>query len=309
MSVSQAVDAVRRFSRFYTCRLGVLEEGLLGTRLGLPEARLLYEIGTNAPVAARDLAAALRLDPGYVSRLLKGLAREGLIVRRPSGRDGRKNLIEPSEAGRALFAELDGRSREEVADLLAPLSEGERARLAEALETVTGLLGEGRASPEPWLIRPHRPGDIGWVVSRHGALYAEEYGWDISFEAMVADIASAFLTEFDAEREICLMAEMAGRPVGSVFVVRARGKDDDTARLRLLLVDPVARGTGLGLRLVEEAMRFAKGAGYRRMALWTNDCLHAARHIYVKTGFTRTGAKPHRSFGQNLVGETWEREL
>jgi DNA-binding MarR family transcriptional regulator/GNAT superfamily N-acetyltransferase len=298
-------EAVRRFTRFYTRRLGVLREGLLDSSFGLTEARLLYEIAHGDGVTASGLATTLELDPGYVSRILRRFREQGLVRRRPCPRDRRAQRLTLTEAGRLAFAPLDQRSREMVFRLIAPLSEASRQRLVEAMRTIEGLLEAG--GPENGVsLRPHRPGDMGWIVHRHGALYAQEYGWDESFEALVAEIAASFIKDFDPKRERCWIAEKDGAIVGSVLLVR---QSDEEAKLRLLYVEPQARGLGVGRRFVEEAIRFAKAAGYRRLTLWTNDVLAAARHLYAAAGFTLVRREPHRSFGQDLVGEYWELDL
>jgi DNA-binding MarR family transcriptional regulator/GNAT superfamily N-acetyltransferase len=318
------VAAVRRFSRFYTRRIGLLHEGLLGGPLSLPEARLVYELaqaastgsaGTGSattgaePITARRIGAALGLDSGYLSRLLRGLEEAGLVARRPSGTDGRQVLLTLTEAGRDAFARIDARSRAEVGAMVARLDAAERVRLAEALATAEALLG-GEASPpspRPWLLRPPGPGDMGWVVHRHGALYAAEYGWDQGFEALVAGIVAGFVREFDPARDGCWIAEREGAVIGSVFLVR--GEAPEVAKLRLLYVEPDARGLGVGRRLVEECLRGARQRGYRRVTLWTNDVLVAARRIYQAAGFRMVAAAPHTSFGRDMVGETWELDL
>ncbi len=300
------VEAVRRFTRFYTRRLGVLREGLLASPYSLTEARLIYELAQRDGATASDLVRELDLDAGYVSRLLKGLESRGLIARRPSATDGRQTLVSLTAAGRDAFAELDTRSRGEVEALLAPLDGAARTRLVTAMTAIEELLDSQAQARPAYLLRPHRPGDIGWVIQRHAELYAEEYGWDGSFEVLVAEIAGAFLRDFDPARECCWIAERDGARVGSVFVAR---QSEEVAKLRMLLVEPRARGLGLGRRLVEEAIAFARRAGYRRMTLWTNDCLTAARRIYEGAGFKLVASEPHRSFGRDLVGETWALEL
>ncbi|MCH2393386.1 bifunctional helix-turn-helix transcriptional regulator/GNAT family N-acetyltransferase [Oceanibaculum sp.] len=302
----QRIAAIRRFSRFYTRRIGVLHEGLLGSPYSLTEGRIIYELAQHAPLTASDLGADLGLDAGYMSRVLKGLEDKGILARRPSPEDARRTLLSLTEEGQAAFAQLNARSHDEIGDLLDTLPEAARQRLVSSLETAETLLSGEALQPPAYLLRPHRPGDIGWVIQRHAELYAEEYGWDISFEALVAEVAATFLRNFDPAGDCCWMAEIAGERVGSAFVVR---QDTETAKLRLVIVDPKARGLGIGARLVEECLRFARQAGYRRMILWTNDVLHAARHIYVKAGFRLVASEPHHSFGKDLVGETWERDL
>ena len=300
----QRIAAVRRFSRFYTRQLGLLQESLVHTRFSLTEARVLYELAHREQVTASALAADLDLDHGYLSRILRRFGEEGLLKKARAPADGRQSLLTITAKGRKAFAPLNQGSHDQVAELLGGLSEGEQARVVGAMATVESILGD--RSPQGVLLRPHRPGDMGWVTSAHGALYAGEYGWDISFEALVAKIAAEFIENFNPAREHCWIAELDGAPVGSVFVVR---KTDAIAKLRLLIVDRQARGLGLGKRLVEECLRFARGAGYSSMTLWTQSCLTAARGIYQRAGFKLVAEEPHHSFGVDLIGETWERDL
>jgi len=301
------VDAVRRFNRFYTRRVGALRAGLLGSPFALPEARLLYEIGHRGECTATELAGELDLDAGYLSRLLQGLKRRGLLAARRSAQDARASLLTLTAKGAKAYAELDARSREEVAAMLGGLPGRDRERLVGAMKTVEGLL-EKESSTEKGNIslRAHRPGDIGWVVSRHGAVYAAEYGWDERFEALVAEIAARFINTFDAARERCWIAELDGEPAGCVFVVR---QTRTTAKLRLLLVEPRARGMGLGRRLVRECIAFAREKGYRKLVLWTQSNLAAARTIYQAEGFVLKSTEKHTSFGARLTGEYWELKL
>jgi len=302
------VEAIRRFNRFYTQRIGVLDEGLLHSSFSLAEARVLYELAHRDRPAAVDLCRDLALDPGYLSRILRRLEKLGLVRRVPAAGDRRRHMLALTDRGRATFAELDARSAKEVSRLIEPLSEGDRNRLAESLATVESVLGAGgeRAPRREIALRTHRPGDIGWVVERHGALYAEEYGWYVRFEGLVAKIAGDFLEKNDPRTERAFIAERDARRVGCVFLVRGSRR---VARLRLLLVEPEARGVGLGRRLVEECIRFARESGYRKMVLWTQRNLHAARAIYRATGFRKTGEERHESFGAKLVAETWELDL
>ena len=300
------IAAVRRFNRFYTRQIGVLQEGLLASEFSLTEARLLYELAHRDGLSAAQLARELGLDPGYLSRILTAFARRGLVSKQPAPDDGRQSLLMLTPDGLAAFAPLDARSRAEVGAMLARLSASEQRRLIAAMATIEALLGDAAAPQEPYLLRPHQPGDIGWVISRHGALYAEEYGWDETFEALVAEIAGRFITNFDAKRERCWIAERAGARIGSVFLVR---DSDSVAKLRLLLLEPEARGLGIGRRLVEECIRFARRTGYRTVTLWTNDILVAARRIYQAAGFTLVAEERHHSFGHDLVGQNWELAL
>lgn len=298
------VAELRRFNRFYTQRIGVLEEGLLRSPFSLTEARVLYEVARGERPTAAQLGKRLGLDRGYLSRILRGFERRGLISRTRSADDRRLGLLALTDAGATAFGELDARSQTETGALLAGLGESEQTRLVAAAATIERLLGASLGEPAGgWLLRPHQPGDLGWVVSRHGALYAQEYGWDMRFEALVAEIAAKFLAGCDPRRERCWIAELDGETVGSVMLV---AQSPMVAKLRLLLVEPRARGHGIGARLVAECLRFARDAGYQRMSLWTNSVLVAARRIYERAGFQLTDAQPHRSFGQDLVGETWE---
>ena len=300
------IAAVRSFSRFYTRQLGLLQESVVHTRFSLTEARVLYELAHREPTTATALAADLDLDHGYLSRILRRFGEAGLVSKKRTANDGRQNLIAITAKGRKAFAPLNKGSHHQVAELLGKLSPAEQARVVNAMATVESLLQPSAQKPSMVLLRNHRPGDMGWVTSAHGALYAQEYGWDISFEALVAKITAEFIEKFDPARERCWIAELDGAPVGSVFVVR---KSDAIAKLRLLILDPKARGLGLGKRLVDECLRFARDAGYTSMTLWTQSILTSARGIYQHAGFKLVAEEPHHSFGVDLVGETWERDL
>jgi DNA-binding MarR family transcriptional regulator/ribosomal protein S18 acetylase RimI-like enzyme len=300
------VLAARAFNRFYTRKLGVLDQQLLQSPYSLSEARVMYELAHRGELAAKEIGAELGLDPGYLSRIMQKFDEDGLITRTPLASDRRQYQLSLTTKGRQAFAKLDRSSHDEVAAMLAALSQRERRRLTEAMATIEGLLGPARACAPPAIVRDPRPGDMGWVVQSHGALYASEYGFDSTFEGLVADIAAKFLASFDASRERCWIADIGGNPVGSVFLVR---DSDDVAKLRLLLVEPAGRGLGLGQRLVAECIAFARACGYRRITLWTQSILIAARKIYQDAGFVLVKSEPHRSFGQNLIGETWEHEL
>ena len=304
--LEQRVDAVRRFNRFYTRRIGVLQEGLLGSRYSLTEVRVLYELAHRETPTAAELCKELGLDPGYVSRIVRGFKKRGLISRSRSATDGRQSLLSLTARGREAFAPLNARSQDEVRGVLRGLSETDQHRLIQAMQTIETLLGPRVEPRVPYLLRPHRPGDMGWVVHRHGALYAQEYGWDETFEALVAENAAKFIREFDPKRERCWIAEREGEIVGSVFLVK---QSDAVGKLRLMYVEPKARGLGIGSRLAEECIRFARQVGYRKITLWTNSVLLAARHIYQKAGFRLVHAEPHHSFGHDLIGETWELDL
>ena len=301
----QEIAAVRAFNRFYTRKLGVLDQQLLKSPFSLSEARVMYELAHTSDLAAKEIGLELGLDPGYLSRIIQKFDENGLVTRKPLPSDRRQYQLSLTAKGRASFARLERTSQEHVGAMLGPLSGEDRTRLIGAMDTIERLLAAPRAAT-PAILRDPRPGDMGWVVQSHGALYASEYGFDASFEALVAEIAAKFITSFDAARERCWIADIDGRPVGSVFLVR---HSDDVAKLRLLLVEPVGRGQGLGRRLVAECISFARACGYRRITLWTQSILVAARKIYQEAGFVRVAAEPHRSFGQNLIGETWEREL
>jgi len=300
------IEAVRRFSRFYTRKVGVLHEGLLNSPFSLAEARVIYELAHHERSTANELCAELGLDPGYLSRILRGFEQRGLLSRQPSDTDARQNILTLTPEGQEAFAQLNARSRHQIGAMLDRLSAADQERLVASMATVEDLLGDPPPRRVPYILRPPRPGDMGWVVQRHGTLYAEEYGWDESFEALVAEIAADFLRNRDPKRDRCWIAEMDGENVGCVFVVR---KSDEVAKLRLMLVEPKARGLGIGARLVEECLRFARQVGYRRMTLWTNSVLLDARRMYEKAGFQLVASEPHHSFGHDLVGETWERDL
>jgi DNA-binding MarR family transcriptional regulator/ribosomal protein S18 acetylase RimI-like enzyme len=307
---TEAIDRVRRFTRFYTRRIGVLQEGLLGSRFSLTEARVVYELAQRDGVTAAELGKELGLDAGYLSRILRGFADAGLIVRAPSRHDARQSLIALTSEGRAAFAEIDARSRNEVAAMLARLAEPDRTRLVAAMCSVEDLLASeparARAPQADCVLRPHRPGDMGFVIHRQAVLYHQEYGWDESFEALVAEICAGFIKSFEPGRERCWIAEIDGEIVGSVFLVR---QSDEIAKLRLLYVEPKARGLGLGQRLVRACIGFAREAGYAQLTLWTNDILHAARQIYVAEGFRLVAEEKHHSFGHDLVGQNWALDL
>jgi len=306
IALEQRVAAVRGFNRFYTRQIGVLHEGLLRSPFSLTELRVLYELAHRAKPTATELARELGLDAGYLSRILRGFKKRGLINRKPSPADGRQSLLRLTDRGQDAFATLDARARDEIRVLLRDLPPGEQSRLVEAMHTIEALLGAGPETKAPYLLRPHQPGDMGWVVHRHGVLYAQEYGWDEQFEALVAAIVAKFIRRYDPKRERCWMAEKEGEIVGSVFLVK---KSKTVAQLRLLLVEPKARGLGIGRRLVEECVRFARQSGYRKMVLWTNSVLDAARHIYQESGFRLIEEEPHHSYGHDLIGETWELKL
>jgi DNA-binding MarR family transcriptional regulator/GNAT superfamily N-acetyltransferase len=299
------VDAVRTFNRFYTRRIGVLEEGYLESPFSLVQARVLYELAHRSQPTATEIARELGLDTGYLSRILRGFERTGLVEKRPSAHDGRRRLLSLTARGREAFAPLDTRSRTDTEAMLGNLSPAAQLRLIGAMGVITKLLNDETDGAATYLLRPHRPGDMGWVVQRHGVLYAEEYGWDETFEALVAEIVAGFIRHFDPERERCWIVERDGENVGSVFLMAHRERER-VGQLRLLLVEPSARGLGLGHRLVDECTRFARQVGYQTVTLWTNDVLVSARRIYEAAGFHLVQEERHQSFGQDLVGQTWE---
>jgi DNA-binding MarR family transcriptional regulator/GNAT superfamily N-acetyltransferase len=303
--IQQRVEAIRRFNRFYTQQVGALQEGLLESPFSLTEARVIYELAHRDRATVTDLSQALGLDAGYVSRLVRGFQTRGLVEKRRSEVDGRQRVLSLTERGRDTFGRLDESSRVEIEALLGGLSEGDQQRLVRAMDRIESLLGASSERRVSVVLRPHEPGDMGWVVHRHGVLYNREYGWDETFEGLVAEIVAAFVRDYDPSRERCWIAELDGEPVGSVFVTRHPDRDD-VARLRLLLVEPAARGLGIGRRLVSECTRFARRAGYRTLTLWTNSVLDAARHLYEEEGYALVHEEAHHSFGHDLVGQTWE---
>ena len=327
-ALAQDVDTVRRFNRFYTRKIGVLQEKLLRSPFSLTEGRVLYEIGyhgdsgrvRSAPPTAVDVAKVLELDGGYLSRILQRFARRRLITRTTSEADGRQTHLILTARGRAALAPLQQLARSEVASMLQRLSPAERGRVVDAMcliQRSLGASGEVALAPavggtphasrrERFTLREHRAGDMGWIVSRQSALYADEYGWTTEYEALAAEIVSQFLKTFDAARERCWVAERDDAPVGAVMIVR---QSDAVARLRLLHVERAARGLGIGRRLVDECVRFARASGYEKITLWTQSNLLAARHLYEAAGFTCVSKEAHHRFGKDLVAETWELDL
>jgi DNA-binding MarR family transcriptional regulator/N-acetylglutamate synthase-like GNAT family acetyltransferase len=301
-----AVAAIRSFNRFYTRRIGVLGEVHLNSGFSLTEGRVLYELAHRDGATATELARDLGLDTGYLSRILLKFRKRGYVAAKPSQADQRRSHLALTSKGRNAFAPLERGASNAVADILSPLSHHQQERLVAAMRTIEQLLGAPRESPTPYLLRPHQSGDIGWVVHRHGVLYAKEHGYGELFEALVAEIAAKFIQNFDARRERCWIAEKDGEIVGSVFLVKQSAK---VAKLRLLLVEPAARGLGIGKRLVDECIRFARQAGYRTITLWTQDTLHAAQHIYETAGFRLVREEPHQHFGIPMVGQIWEMAL
>ncbi len=304
--LDRRVGEVRRFNRFWTRRIGVLREGYLESPFSLTEVRVLYELAHCEEATASELGKELGLDTGYLSRILRGFEERGMISRKLSEVDGRRSLLRLTEGGRKAFAPLDARSREDIGAMLDGLSAAEQDRLVEAMRVVEGLFGARPEPKVPYMLRQHDTGDMGWVVHRHGVLYAREYGWDESFEALVARIVADFIDDYDPAKERCWIAERNGEIVGCVFVVK---ESDTVAKLRLLLVEPEARGLGLGTRLVEECVRFAGSRGYEKLTLWTNSVLDAARRIYEEQGFEIVEEEEHHSFGKDLIGQNWELKL
>lgn len=302
------IAAVRRFNRFFTRHLGVLQERLLHSPYSLTESRIIYEIATRDQVIAADLSRDLGLDAGYLSRILDRLQQKDILEKVPSDVDGRRRWLCLTKSGQAAFALLDSKSREEISRVLGQLSTHDQACLLKSMRTIEQLLGEHepKDAVQSYLLRGHEPGDMGAIIQLHGRQYAEEFGWNEEFEALVAQICADFLRGYDPDKERCWIAEMDGQVVGSVFVVQG---GEDVAKLRLLIVDRKARGLGLGTRLVDECIRFARQKGYKKMVLWTNSVLVSARRIYQKAGFHLVDSEPHHSFGHDLVGETWEMYL
>lgn len=304
--VAAPVSVIRRFNRFYTKHIGVLREGHLDSPFSLTEVRVMYELANQDGMTASELARELGLDSGYLSRILRSFEQRDLVEKTRSESDGRQAHLRLTDAGRGAFAGLDSRADDEIATLVERVARDDWRRLTDAMRTIERVLAPKPETKRSYLIRTHQPGDIGWVVFRHGVLYAREYGWDERFEALVAQIVAEFVHNFDARRERCWIAEVEGERVGSVFLVK---KTDTVAKLRLLLVEPKARGLGIGHRLVDECIRFARQAQYQRITLWTNSILHAARHIYEQAGFQLVSEEAHAMFGESLTGQTWELAL
>jgi len=304
------IATVRRFNRFYTRQIGVLRKTFLDSPYSLGEARVLYEIASGHSRTASEIGRALDLDAGYLSRALRNFEKRGLIERKASARDGRQSHLALSPRGRAAYAPLEARSQRDIGAMLARLRPAEQARLIAAMTTIETLLGgaaeQKPATPRDYVLRAPVPGDFGWIVRRHAELYAQEYRWLAPFEGVCAQIVADFANKSDAKRERCWIAELDGENVGTVMLAK---ETPTVARLRLLLVDPKARGLGLGARLTDEAVRFARRAGYQRITLWTHSVLTAARHIYQKAGFTLTRNEKRTSFGQAVVSEDWDMEL
>lgn len=304
-STDPQVNEIRAFNRFYTRKIGVLD-GMASRPFSLAEARVLYELAHREQPTATDIRKELGLDAGYLSRIIREFERRKLVARTQSKTDERQKFLALTAKGQKVFAPLDERSNRDVAAMIEKLAPTERGRLLGAVGTIRTLLGDRPEPRTPYLLRQHQPGDMGWVVQRQGILYVREYGWDETFEALVAEIVAKFIKEYDPKRERCWIAEKDGAQVGAVFAVKG---SDEVAKLRLLHVEPEARGLGIGKRLVEECVRFARQAGYKKMTLWTQSILYAARHIYEQAGFRLVREEKHHSFGKDLVGETWELDL
>lgn len=296
----------RRFNRFYTRQIGLLTQGLLKTRFPLIQARVLYEMAQQQQTTASALVKKLNIDPGYLSRILSNFEKEGLLRKHRATSDSRQRILKLTNPGKKSFAELDERSRSVAEEMLLGLVDEDRHRLLHAMQTIETILDTRPKPSTPYLLRPHRPGDIGWIIHRHGVVYAEEYGFDETFEALVAEILVQFIHEHDPKRECLWIAEQEGERIGSVMIVDA---GDQVAQLRLLLVEPKARGQSVGMRLIDECLNFSRRNRYRKIKLWTQSNLPQARHLYAKAGFERVSQSAHKSFGQELIAEIWEMPL
>jgi DNA-binding MarR family transcriptional regulator/GNAT superfamily N-acetyltransferase len=305
IGIDQQVSAIRAFNRFYTRKIGVVG-GTASSPFSLAEARVLYELAHREKPTATEIRKELGLDAGYMSRILRDFERRKLVTREQSKTDERQRFLSLTTKGRKAFAPLDARSNRDVASMIEGLSRAKRQQLVEAVETIHKLLSGEAESRPPYVLRLHQPGDMGWIVSRQTILYCEEYGWDGSYEALAADVVAQFIKNYDPSWERAWIAEKDGERVGAVFVAKG---SEQVAKLRLLHVEPAARGLGIGKRLVEECIRFARQAGYEKITLWTQSILHAARHIYKQSGFQIVHKEPHHGFGKDLTAETWELNL
>jgi DNA-binding MarR family transcriptional regulator/GNAT superfamily N-acetyltransferase len=305
MNISQQISAFRAFNRFYTKQIGLLNRTLLESPFSLTQARILFELANRKEITASDLIDELKIDRGYVSRTLHAFEKQGLLQRKKSKEDSRQQFLKLTAQGKKLFAAINKKSANQAKEILQKVAMPERDKLISSMATIEGIL-EPQIAQSEVVLRPHRPGDIGWITHRHGTLYADQYGWDETFEALVAEILSKFATNHNPEKERIWIAELNGEPLGSVMIVDA---GENVAQLRLLLVEPHARGKKIGKKLVEECIAFGKKKGYSRMKLWTQSCLQEARNLYIHTGFHLVEEKPHHSFGYDLVAEIWEKEL
>lgn len=304
----QSVDAFRSFNRFYTRFVGLLDEELVRSGFSLAEARVLFELATRPERGATEIADELGLNPGYLSRILRKLEEAGLLDRSPSPADARHAVLRLTRKGKAAFAELNRRSSAQAGEILGHLTPANRVVLIGSMHQVEAVLGPEPSNPAAFVLRPHRPGDMGWVVQRQSVLYVEEYGWNAEYEALASRIVADFLSHFDPAHERCWVAERFGEPLGCVFLVK-HAELEGVAKLRLLHVERAARGMGLGKALVAECLQFARSAGYKKVTLWTQSILHAAHKIYRERGFRLVLEEPHHSFGKDLVGQTWELDL
>jgi DNA-binding MarR family transcriptional regulator/N-acetylglutamate synthase-like GNAT family acetyltransferase len=304
-SIDDRIVKIRRFNRFYTRQIGVIDGRYLATQFSLTEARVIYEIANTTDPSATMIKEITGLDAGYLSRIIQRLHRDGLVDKQITPHDGRQSILQLTDKGKTAFNNLNSRSQDGIREFLKPVSEADQIRMVKAMETIETILDPAsvQSNRSPFIIRQPVCGDMGWVIQRHGEIYFEEYNWNEEFEALVAEIVAKFMHDFDAARERCWIAEKDGENIGCIFLVK---KDEETAKLRLLLVDPKVRGMGLGAKLIEECIRFARRCGYKKMVLWTNSVLLEARHLYQKFGFTLVEQEEHHSFGQDLVGENWE---
>jgi len=305
-NLQEGVALFRRFNRFYTKQIGLLTQGLLKTRFPLIQARVLYELAQQDQTTASVLVDKLNIDPGYLSRILSTFEKEGLLRKNRSTSDSRQRILRLTTQGKKSFAELDERSGSVAEKMLLGLVAEDRHRLLHAMQTIEAILDTESKPRTPYLLRPHRPGDIGWIIHRHGVVYAEEYDFDEAFEALVAEILVQFIRKHDPKRECLWIAEREGERIGSVMIVDA---GDQVAQLRLLLVEPKARGQTVGMRLIDECISFSRRNHYRKIKLWTQSNLMEARHLYAKAGFDMVSQSPHKSFSQDLIAEIWELRL
>ncbi|MDQ4121856.1 MAG: helix-turn-helix domain-containing GNAT family N-acetyltransferase [Acidobacteriota bacterium] len=308
LDFEKRISAVRKFNRGFAKRIGLLQEGLLNSPYTLTEARILFEIGSHIDYTASDLSTELGFDPGHLSRILSRLENNGLLTKVRSETDGRQRFLHLTPKGKEVFQIMNTRADNEVARMLDVLSDEKQEKLLKAMDTIEDILFENNKEKQPYILRQHEPGDMGWIIYRHGVLYAREYGWDEEFEALVAKICGEFITNYTPKRERCWIAEMDGEIIGSVLLSQSK-QSHEIAELHVLLVEPKARGMGLGTRLVEECIKFARRTGYRKITLWTYSALESARRIYEKTGFQLIAEEKRHDFGQNLTGQTWEFNL